>query len=146
MRIRDIMKTEVVTLQADEQLAVASDIMHLARIRHLPIVHKDQLVGIISQRDLFKASLSSILGFNYADIRDHLKKVAIKDAMVKQVITIAPDAEIPEAGRIMLAKKIGCLPVVEGSRLVGMVTETDIIEYYLIHHEECTSAGRRQGR
>jgi len=145
MRIRDIMKTEVVTLQADEQLSVASDIMHLARIRHLPIVQKDQLVGIISQRDLFKASLSSILGFNYADIRDHLKKVAIKDVMVKKVITIGPDAEIPEAGRIMLAKKIGCLPVVEGSRLVGMVTETDIIEYYLIHHEECTRGGRRQG-
>ena len=137
MRIRDIMKTEVVTLQANEQLSVASDIMHLARIRHLPIVQGDQLVGIISQRDLYKASLSSLLGYDYAENRDHLKKVAIKDVMMKRVATIGPDAEIAEAGCIMLAKKIGCLPVVEGSRLVGMVTETDILEYYLTHHREC---------
>jgi CBS domain-containing protein len=138
------MKSEVVTLQADEVLSVASDIMHLARIRHLPIVQGDQLVGIISQRDLFKASLSSILGYDYADIRDHLKKVAIKDVMVKKVITIGPDAKIPEAGRIMLAKKIGCLPVVEGSRLMGMVTETDIIDYYLTHHDQCTGVTGRE--
>jgi CBS domain-containing protein len=138
MRIRDIMKTEVVTLQADEELSVASDIMHLGRIRHLPIVQGEQLVGIISQRDLFKASLSSILGYGYADIRDHLKKVAITDVMVKKVITVGPDAEIPEAGRIMVEKKIGCLPVIEKDRLVGMVTETDIIEYYVTHHDHCT--------
>lgn len=130
------MKTEVVTLRADEQLSVASDIMHLARIRHLPIVQGDQLVGIISQRDLYKASLSSLLGYNYAENRDHLKRVVIKDVMAKRVITISPDAEIPEAARIMLAQKIGCLPVVEGSHLVGMVTETDIIEHCLNHHRQ----------
>jgi CBS domain-containing protein len=137
MRIRDIMKTEVVTLQAEEQLSVASDIMHLARIRHLPIVQGGLLVGIISQRDLYKASLSSLLGYDYAETRDHLKTVAIKDVMIKGVETIGPDAQIADAGCIMLAKKIGCLPVVEGDRLVGMVTETDILEYYLTHHREC---------
>ena len=131
------MKSEVVTLQAEEQLSVASDIMHLARIRHLPIVQGDQLVGIISQRDLYKASLSSLLGYDYAENRDHLKKVAIKDVMVKRVITIQPDAEIAEAGCIMLAKRIGCLPVVEGGRLVGMVTETDVLKYYLKLHRQC---------
>jgi CBS domain-containing protein len=137
MRIKDIMKTEVVTLRADEQLSVASDIMHLARIRHLPIVQGDRLVGIISQRDLYKASLSSLLGYDYAENRDHLKTVAVKDVMMRRVETIGPDADIAEAGCIMLAKKIGCLPVVEGSRLVGMVTETDILEHCLTHHRDC---------
>jgi CBS domain-containing protein len=100
----------------------------------------DRLVGIISQRDLFKASLASVMGYGYAETRDHLKSVAIRDAMVKEVITVEPDTEIQKAGRIMLEKKIGCLPVVQGERLVGMVTETDILRCFLTHYEDCVAA------
>lgn len=137
MKVRDIMVTEVVTLHVDEELSLASDIMNLARIRHLPIVEGDRLMGIISQRDLFKASLASVMGHDYAETRDHLKSVSIRDAMVKKVLTVEPDIEIQEAGRVMLEKKIGCLPVVEGERLVGMVTETDIIRCFLTHYDAC---------
>jgi CBS domain-containing protein len=139
MKVRNIMVTELVTLHIDEELSLASDIMNLARIRHLPIVEGDRLVGIISQRDLFRASLASVMGYDYAETRDHLKSVAIKDAMVKEVITVGPDTGVQEAGRIMLEKKIGCLPVVEGDRLVGMLTETDILRCFLLHYEECVS-------
>ncbi|MBW2580961.1 MAG: CBS domain-containing protein [Deltaproteobacteria bacterium] len=139
MKTRDIMATELITLHVDEELSLASDIMNLARIRHLPIVKGDHLVGIISQRDLFKASLASVMGYGYAETRDHLKSVAISEAMVKEVITIKPDADIQEAGRIMLEKKIGCLPVVQKNRLVGMVTETDILRCFLSHYEACVA-------
>ncbi|MGD8372817.1 MAG: CBS domain-containing protein [Syntrophobacterales bacterium] len=138
MKIRDIMVTELVTLHVDEELSLASDIMNLARIRHLPIVEGDRLVGIISQRDLFKASLASVMGYDYAETRDHLKSVSIREAMVENVITVTPDAGIQEAGKIMLEKKIGCLPVVQENRLVGMVTETDILRCFLLHWEDCT--------
>ncbi|MFP3870404.1 MAG: CBS domain-containing protein [Syntrophobacteria bacterium] len=131
MKIRDIMATEIVTLDVDEELSLASDIMNLGRIRHLPIMEGEILVGIISQRDLFRASLASVMGYDYAATRDYLKRVAIREAMVKEVITIGPDTEIREAGRIMLERKIGCLPVVEDDRLVGMVTETDILRHYI---------------
>ncbi len=139
MKVREIMVTEVVTLHVDEELSLASDIMNLARIRHLPIVEGELLVGIISQRDLFKASLASVMGYDYAETRDHLKSVAIREAMVKEVIIVDPDTEIQEAGRIMLEKKIGCLPVVRDKRLVGMVTETDILRCFLTHYEDCVS-------
>ncbi len=139
MKVREIMVTEVVTLHVDEELSLASDIMNLARIRHLPIVEGENLVGIISQRDLFKASLASVMGYDYAETRDHLKSVAIREAMVKKVIIVDPDTEIQEAGRIMLEKKIGCLPVVRDKRLVGMVTETDILRCFLTHYEDCIS-------
>ena len=139
MKVRRIMVTEVVTLHVDEELSLASDIMNLARIRHLPIVEGDRLVGIVSQRDLFKASLASVMGYDYAETRDHLKSVAIRDAMVKEVITVEPDTEIQEAGRIMLERKIGCLPVVQGERLVGMVTETDVLRCFLTHYEDCVA-------
>lgn len=131
MKVRDIMTTEVVTLKVDEELSLASDIMTLARIRHLPIVEGDRLIGIISQRDLFKASLASVIDYDYQVARTHLKAVTIKEVMVKDIVTIAPDAEIHEAGRIMLAQKIGCLPVIADDALVGMVTESDIMEFYV---------------
>lgn len=137
MKVRDIMVAELVTLHVDEELSLASDIMNLARIRHLPIMEGERLVGIISQRDLFRASLASVMGHDYAETRDHLKSVSIRDAMVSKVITVEPDVEIQEAGRIMLEKKIGCLPVIEDDRLVGMVTETDILRCFVLHLEEC---------
>ena len=143
MKVLKIMVTEVVALHVEEELSLASDIMNLARIRHLPIVEGDRLVGIISQRDLFKASLASVMGYDYAETRDHLKSVAIREAMVKEVITVEPDTEIQEAGRIMLEKKIGCLPVVQGERLVGMVTETDILRCFLMHYEDCVAADQK---
>ena len=139
MKVRDIMVTELVTLHVEEQMSLASDIMNLARIRHLPIVEGERLVGIISQRDLFKASLASVMGYDYAATRDHLKSVSIKEAMVREVITVGPETGIQEAGRIMLDKKIGCLPVVEDHRLVGMVTETDILRCFLMHYEDCVA-------
>ncbi len=100
MKVRDIMTTEVVTLKVDEELSLASDIMTLARIRHLPIVEGDRLAGIISQRDLFKVSLDSVMGYDYGQARDHLKTVTIKEVMIEKVITIGPDTQIHEAGQI----------------------------------------------
>jgi len=129
----------LVTLQVEEQLSLASDIMNLARIRHLPIVEGERLVGIISQRDLFRASLASVMGYDYAATRDHLKSVSIKEAMVSDVITVEPETGIQQAGRIMLEKKIGCLPVVEDHRLVGLVTETDVLRCFLMHYEDCVA-------
>jgi CBS domain-containing protein len=144
MKVRDIMVTELVTLHVAEQLSLASDIMNLARIRHLPIVEGERLVGIISQRDLFRASLASVMGYDYTATRNHLKTVSIKEAMVSDVITVEPETGIQEAGRIMLEKKIGCLPVVEDHRLVGIVTETDILRCFLIHYEDCVEEGDPQ--
>jgi CBS domain-containing protein len=136
MKVRDIMTTEVVTLKVDEELSLASDIMTLARIRHLPIVEGDRLAGIISQRDLFKASLDSVMGYDYGETRDHLKTVTIKEVMIKEVITIVPDTRIHEAGQILIEKKIGCLPVIQDNALVGMVTETDILQFYVSRHQK----------
>ncbi|MEW6615493.1 MAG: CBS domain-containing protein [Thermodesulfobacteriota bacterium] len=132
MRVKDIMSEEVITLEVDEELSLADDIMQLGRIRHLPVVENGKLVGIISQRDLFKSSLASVMGFGEKAKRDFLKTVAVKEVMVKKVITISPDADIKEAGRIMLEKKIGCLPVVGNDKLVGLITETDILKQFIM--------------
>ena len=82
---------------------------------------------------------ASVMGYDYAETRNHLKSVSIREAMVKVVVTVEPDTEIQAAGRIMLDKKIGCLPVVQDKRLVGMVTETDILRCFITHYEDCVA-------
>lgn len=131
MRVKDIMAGEVITLDVDEELSLADDIMQLGRIRHLPVVENEKLLGIVSQRDLFKASLASVLGFGEKAKRDFLKTVSVKEIMVKEVITVSPDFDAKEAVKIMLEKKIGCLPVVEEDKLVGLITETDILKQFI---------------
>ena len=132
MKVKELMVEDVATLDINEELSLADDIMKLGRIRHLPVVDDGVLVGIISQRDLYKASLASAMGFGEKAKRDFLKSLKVKEIMINYVNTISPEADIKDAGRIMLDKKIGCLPVVEGSKLVGLITETDILRHYII--------------
>jgi CBS domain-containing protein len=131
MKIKDIMTRDVATLDLNDELSLADDIMKLGRIRHLPVVDEGRLVGIISQRDLFKASLASAMGYGEKAKREFMKTVAVKEVMVDEVITVSPQASIEYAGRLMLEKKIGCLPVIEDDDLVGLITETDVLRHYV---------------
>ena len=131
MKVKDIMERDVASLELNDELSLAEDIMKLGRIRHLPVADEGRLVGIISQRDLFKASLASAMGYGEKAKRAFMKAVVVKEVMVGEVITISPEAGIEEAGQLLLEKKIGCLPVIEDGNLVGLVTETDILEHYV---------------
>lgn len=131
MLVKDIMKTEIVTLDTDAKLGFAEEIMYLGRIRHLPVVKNGFLIGIISQRDLFKASLTSIIT-NWKENQKFLNSIEVKEVMAKDVVTVPPDCTIEDAVQILIDKKIGCLPVVENNmKLVGLVTETDFLQHYI---------------
>ena len=134
MKVKDIMVKEVASLDVNDELSLANDIMRLGRIRHLPVVDGPRLVGIISERDLFRSSLAQALGYGTQASRELMKTLRIKDVMVPQVVTVSPETDLCEAVRLMVDRKIGCLPVVETDRLVGLITETDILLQYL---KEC---------
>ena len=127
MKVKDIMVHDVATLDIGDELSLANDIMKLGRIRHLPVLEGNQLVGILSERDLFRNSLVKALGHEPTKTRDVMKSIRIQDIMVKDLITISPDADIKEAVKLMLKHKIGCVPVVARGELLGLVTETDIM-------------------
>ncbi|MCS6925675.1 MAG: CBS domain-containing protein [Candidatus Binatia bacterium] len=127
--VRDIMTTEVATLGRNDSLQLARDIMTLGRVRHFPVVDEDgNVVGVVSQRDLYKASLGSVMKYGEKAQRAFLESIAVKEVMSEPPITVAPHISVQEAARLMMEKKIGCLPVLEGSKLVGIVTETDMLK------------------
>jgi len=129
IRVRDIMQTGVVTISAGDTLSTVEDIMTLGGLRHRPVVRGGTLVGVVSERDLLRASLSNLTGFGHEERRAFLQVVEIARVMSSPPIVIYPDAEIGQAARLLAEKRIGCLPVVEEGKLVGLLTETDVLRY-----------------
>ena len=126
-RVRDIMQEKVVTISDGDTLSTVEDIMTLGHVRHMPVVHAGKLVGVVSERDLLRASLSNLTEFGSEQRRAFLTVVEIARVMSTPPIVIEADAGVQEAARVMAENKIGCLPVVDGGTLVGMLTETDLL-------------------
>jgi acetoin utilization protein AcuB len=129
MRVRDLMRTEVVTLTAHDHLDLAEEIMRKGRIRHMPVVSGEAVVGMVSQRDLFRAGVSSALQFRASAEREWLAKISVREVMTPDVVSIGPDVPAAEAVKQMLDRRIGCLPVIDEGRLVGLLSETDCMRY-----------------
>jgi CBS domain-containing membrane protein len=129
MYVRDLMQREVATLEASDRLDLADDIMRLGRIRHLPILSGGRLVGILSQRDLFRAAVSCVLQLARPAEREWLGAVPVAAVMTPNVFTVGPETSVRRAVALMIDRKIGCLPVVDRGQLVGLVSETDCLRY-----------------
>lgn len=130
--VKDLMTKDVLTLERNEKLLVADDVMRLGRIRHLPIVDSDgSLVGIVTQRDLFHSGLLKAMGYGTHAQQKTLDLVAIKEAMKTEVVTTTPDAPLAAAAKVMLEKKIGCIVVVEAGKIAGILTEADFVKLYV---------------
>ena len=130
-RVKDVMTPDVTTLQRNEKLTLADDVMNLGRIRHLPVLDDDgeEVVGIVSQRDLFRGALAQALGYGQRARRKLLDTLFVKDVMATDVLTTTPDTPLAEAARVLMERKIGCLPVIEHGRLVGILTEGDFVAW-----------------
>lgn len=133
LTVEDVMTRDVFTIGRNEKLSIADDVMKQKRIRHIPVLDGDgQLCGIITQRDLFRGILLRSLGFGTRAEEKMLDSLSVKDAMHEDVITTSPHASLADAARLMLSSKIGCLPVVEGGRLVGLISEADFVKRFAV--------------
>ncbi|HUT83465.1 MAG TPA: CBS and ACT domain-containing protein [Thermodesulfobacteriota bacterium] len=127
MRIRDIMSTKVVTVGEDTSIHDARKIMQTHRIRRLPVMKKDKLVGLVTLHMLLEAAPSPATSLNIWELNYLLGKMTVRDIMVKKPYSIPPDMPFEEALQLGQEKGYGAFPVVEDGRLVGMVTESDIV-------------------
>jgi CBS domain-containing membrane protein len=129
LKVRDVMTSDPTTLKRNDKLTLADDIMRLGRVRHLPVLDDDNqtLVGLVTQRDLFRDALAQALGYGRHAQRKILDTLSVKDVMTTDVVTTGPNTALVEAARILTKRKIGCLPVVEHGRLIGILTEGDFV-------------------
>lgn len=127
-RVRDCMTKNVLTLDAGKRLIVVQEMMSWAHIRHIPVIEKGRrVVGIVSHRDLLHAAMSSAAVAPTVERRHYLGTIPLATVMRTDVQTIGPDASIQEAAVKMRESKIGCLPVVDGGKLVGIISEYDLL-------------------
>lgn len=129
MLVRSKMTRDVITASPETTLAGALDITRTHRIRHLPIVQNDRLVGLISDRDL-RSATPPVWAADHAELLQALQTHTVGEHMVSTIISISPDAPIEEAAQLMYTNRIGCLPVIDGTKLVGILSETDLLRAY----------------
>ena len=127
MQVKDIMSTAVEVVGRNDDLSQVEDLMAAKKLRHVPVLEDGEVVAIVSQRDLFKAMMSSTMGYGEKAQRTYLHGVRVKEIMTYPVVTVAPETSVDAAAELVLQKGIGCLPVVDSGRLVGIVTKTDLI-------------------
>jgi len=128
--VKDLMSAPVVSLFAEQTLPLAEDIMSFKHLRHLPVVDDNRhVVGLVSHRDILRAQISFLTGLTNEQRRARQEEVRVRDIMTRDVWTVTPETLASVAGRTLLDHRFGCLPVVEGEFLVGILTERDFLRF-----------------
>jgi acetoin utilization protein AcuB len=129
MRVSRRMQRKIFTIQHDETVEVAQTKMVINNIRHLPVMEGGRLVGIISDRDVRGALIPQRgNGGSKSNQTFYLPRdVKVEEAMSAEPLWVKPGSDIEEAARLLVTHKIGCLPVVDKGKVVGIITDTDIL-------------------
>lgn len=128
LTVRDAMTESPYALSVRSDLAQLYDLMETKNIRHVPITDDDErLVGLVTHRDLLRGTLSGAEGLPLSMQREVLMRYKVRDIMISNPETTDPDTDLKTAGSIIYENKFGCLPVLEGERLVGILTEADFV-------------------
>ena len=131
MLVEDVMQAAVITITPKTSLPEAMRLVRHRGIRHLPVVEDDRLVGIVSDRDLKQAMASPATALESHELRYLLDAVTVDEIMTRAVVTVGRMFPIEEAARLMVTEKISALPVTERGKLIGIVTETDVLELFV---------------
>jgi acetoin utilization protein AcuB len=127
MKVRDRMTVNVLTLDVEEPIRKAWELIEENKLRRFPVIDRGKLVGVVTDRDLRNATASSVV-LTEKKYHDYLlDTIKIQSIMTPNPATVSPEASLKEAAETILEMKVGGLPVVEGGELVGIITETDLI-------------------
>ena len=135
-QVKDWMTSPVTTVSSSCTLPDAYWLMLKNKIRRLPVVEEDVLVGMVTLEDLRHMDPVSIAGFDVIQISDMLSKLSVHQFMTKNPKTISPTASLIDAARMMLGYQISALPVLDGYKLVGIITESDIFRAFVEFEEK----------
>jgi CBS domain-containing protein len=129
MLIKDVMTTQLITIESTGSLESARQIFDKNQIRHIIVVDGDKLVGILSNHDLLRVSFGDTYGDDQTTVDDAIvNMLTVKDVMRHKPISISPDSSIEDAIFILLNRRFHSLPIVENDKVVGIVTTTDFLK------------------
>ena len=131
MQVEQWMNRDLVSVTPDESFRTAMHLIRQKGIRHLPVVEGKRLVGIVTDRDLRQAAPSGATSLSIHELHYILEKLTIREIMTKEVVSVRPDQTVDDAALLLLGHRIGGLPVVREGELVGIITETDILQAFL---------------
>ena len=131
MHVRDLMTTSPITVSPETPVLEARQLMVEKRIRHLLVANGPKLVGIITDRDIRLNLPSPATSLSVWEINYLLARLTVASTMTKNVVTVGPRQQAREAAQLMLDRRIGALPVVDGDGLVGIITETDLLRAFV---------------
>ncbi len=131
MLVKKRMNRDLVTVSRNDPMTLAKKILNEKKIRHLPVVEGQRLIGLVTNMDIRKAEASPATSLEIRELNYLLDRVKVSEIMTRKVITITPEHSVEDAATLMHEKKIGCLPVVENGNLVGMLTENDVMRFLI---------------
>jgi CBS domain-containing membrane protein len=136
LRVRDLMTPKVVSVLPEDSVATAYELMLDHRFRHLVVIDKDgDLVGLLTHRDLLRHSLIERAELPLSLQCSVMLRIRVEEVMNSEVETADPGQPLQEAAMIMFDNKYGCLPVVEGTRVVGILTESDFVRWFALANQ-----------
>ena len=130
MLVKDLMSRPPITIAPETPVFEARQMMHTQRVRHLLVMEHGRLVGIVTDRDIRLNLPSPATSLSVWEVNYLLARLTVREVMTKGVIIVEPGREARAAAALLLAEKIGALPVVDGDDVVGIVTETDFLRAY----------------
>ena len=130
MLVEDVMSRSVITLTAEQTLRDAIDLLRSKRIRQLPVVEGSRLIGIITDRDLKRAAPSLLSGVQHDEYDRLLDSARVSQFMTREPMTVPPEMGLKAVVAIFIERKIGALPVVADGRLVGIISQIDVLRVF----------------
>lgn len=130
--VKDIMTKEVITLQQNDSLELAEKLFNQYKIRHLPVVKKDVLIGMVSKTDLQRISFLDSLNDTESTVDEVIYQLfTVDQIMIKNIKTVNQNTSLKEVSEIFISKEYHSLPVVVDDKLVGIITTTDLLKHFL---------------
>ncbi len=134
MRVEELMTSNVFTIDPHDMIDRVFFLIHYEKVRHLPVVEKGKVIGMVSDRDMYKAlgpkSNSNAIESNKSGTELHVIPKKVQNIMRRGVISVTPDTLASDAAAMMADHKIGALPVLKDDKLVGILSSTDILRVF----------------
>lgn len=130
MTVEDRMTRKVLTLRPEQTLREALSLQQRHRIRHVPVVEGERVVGILTDRDIKRATPSLLSGVDQHQYDRVLNETPVSHVMTRNPFTVTPSTPLKDALKVLIDRKFGALPVTEGERLVGIITDIDLLRAF----------------